>query len=416
MNNHKAKISIIVSTVIIVALGLLWFRFDESILALTNQETPNMVLGAEFAISPAEVIYPNAVVFKTRIEGIKVGETVNFTYWLNCPDESIDFNHLSKKEVCGDPAQDPSLGKRLIGINGVINIPSQSYSQSGKYTAKILIEGRGDKIERRSTVMVKPKIDLKVNGVYDTSANIPIGSDLLLSWEVLGLSKNGKCLSSWGGEKQPKGTETLRGLNISNTDYSLTCTGSDGSSNTDTVKVTSVPKVSIRYKDDLNSSQNSGEAKAVFGSGSALIWESSGTGNAPTPCLGKGTDPLWDGKQLPANGSFEISGLSSSTNYAIECVGDGGKNEASILVKVNKGNCAFQGDNEINAVFFCQNKLAVLSNSDNINFTGSYVASDFNISTISKNIHFYYQPNLDQNWPPGFKYLSLPSTQETKNK
>ena len=416
MNNKKFKIGLIASFISISLIALLWFRFGEKILALTDQEILNPQLTADFSVTPSEVVFPNSVSFKTKIDGIKVGDTIDFTYWLNCPYDSTDFSYLSGKEICGDPTKDPKLGQRLIGIKGVINIPSQNYAQAGKSTAKILIEKNGQKIERRSTVTVKPKIDLKANGVYHTLANIPSGSDLVLSWNVQGMSNAGKCSSSWSGEKPASGTETLRGPNISNKDYSMTCTEPDGTSNTDTVKVTSVPKVTIRLQDNVNQSQNASEATAAFDSDTAIIWEAIGTDGSATPCVGKGNDPLWDGKLLPANGSFQITGLSSSTNYAVECHNDGGKSEATIAVKVNKGNCAFQGNNEINAVFFCKNKLAVLNNSDNINFTGSYVASDFSISAVSKNIRFYYQPNLDQNWPPGFKYLSLPSAQETKNK
>jgi len=397
---------------LVATFAFIAFRFGERVFALTDEELLNPEFNAEFVASPGETLFPNPVSFTTKVFGVKAGETINFTFWLNCSSDSTDYGYLSRSDVCGDPSKDKSLGQRSVNIKGANSIPAQTYQRAGKYTAKILIEKKSQRVERRAAVTVKPVVDIKANGVFDKHADVPYGGSLELSWTTAGLSDKAKCISSWEGEKKLNDKQVIGNINDAKKTFTLTCSEADAS-NSDSVEAGAIPKVIIRLRDNLQ--RNAIDVISPFDSGNAVIWEAYGAEATPTPCTAHGSDPGWDGKLLAANGSFNITGLTSTTTYSVECRGYGGTNQASVTTKVNKGNCAFMGDNTINAAFFCENKLVVLSNANNINFTGSFVAKDFSIATIAKNIRFYYQAILDDKWPPGFRYLELPKTDEVKN-
>ncbi|MDO8444404.1 MAG: hypothetical protein Q7S80_02790 [bacterium] len=75
------------------------------------------------------------------------------------------------------------------------------------------------------------------------------------------------------------------------------------------------------------------------------------------------------------------------------------------------GNCTFNGNNKVQAMVFCENKFTALGNGE---FTGSFVASDFEINP-SSSVLFSYDPAFDSSQPPGFRNLAMPGTKEVGN-
>ncbi len=76
------------------------------------------------------------------------------------------------------------------------------------------------------------------------------------------------------------------------------------------------------------------------------------------------------------------------------------------------GDCAFRGNNKIQAMVFCANTFTASANGE---FTGSFVASNFSISTASS-VLFSYDPAFDNGQPPGFRNLAMPGTKEVGNR
>ncbi len=288
-----------------------------------------------------------------------------------------------------------------------------------KFNDKFLLVAKADNTtsaltSSQTSASSKIRVDIKANDVYDKHADVQYGDTLKLSWTVTGMSDRGKCVSSWNGAKKTSGSELISTFHDANIAYTLTCTDIDGSSGADTVTAGSVPKISLGLANSQSGASVSG-VTAQFATASTLVWQAMGTDNSSAACTGVGIDPNWSGKNFSSSGSFNIGVISSTITYSLECKSAGGKNQASLIVKAGSGNCAFLGNNTINAAVFCVNKLSVLNNGNNIDFRGSFVAADFSLPSISKNIRFYYQTNLDGNWPPGFESLNLPKTEEVKN-
>jgi hypothetical protein len=94
---------------------------------------------------------------------------------------------------------------------------------------------------------------------------------------------------------------------------------------------------------------------------------------------------------------------------------DPAKDRLGIIVLKNDsgtdGNCTFGSGSQVTAMVFCQNTLTANNNSL---FIGSFVANDFTINGDS--LQFVYDPAFDDNQPPGFRNLILPTSTEVGNK
>ncbi len=418
-NNKKKKILYIASSIIF--LLIVCFCFKENIyktLAATDQEVLNPKLDLDFSSSASEVDYPGNVIFNTKIKGIKAGQSFNYTFWYDCSDDSSDYSYLTRSDVCGDPVKNPSLGIRYSNIKSIGNIPKRNYPTAGKYTAKVLVERGDEKVERRADINVKPKVSLIANSLSNDIVDVNYGGSVDLSWTVAGLSDSGKCASSWDGEKQKTGSQKISSIEAGTTKLILTCTEPDGASGFALVEAKLVPKIDLRASSNETSISSSDlrTAEMPFNAQVVISWNSYGTSAAmSTPCTGFGSDSSWDGKMFGANGSFIANKITTNTKYGLICSGLGGKNEQSITLKIDQGNCSFEGNNTIKAAVFCKKKLVILNEGDNVNFTGSFVAKKFSLSDNSKNIRFYYDPKTGSNWPPGFRYLDIPDLVEKPN-
>ncbi len=74
------------------------------------------------------------------------------------------------------------------------------------------------------------------------------------------------------------------------------------------------------------------------------------------------------------------------------------------------GNCTFGSNVVLRAAVLCRQTFSVPSGKKNIDFTGSFVANNFNVMNNDENynIRFNYDYNLSKNWPPGFRSLNMP--------
>ncbi|OGD56834.1 hypothetical protein A2V71_00970 [Candidatus Berkelbacteria bacterium RBG_13_40_8] len=114
-----------------------------------------------------------------------------------------------------------------------------------------------------------PTVDLKING--QDSATISAGSSVNLSWNSTNATS---CSSSWGGDKNTSGTETIQDVTSSRS-FTLTCQGSGGS-NSDSVSVTVQAAGGGESGEDTDETGSMGDTSEEDTSGSGE------TGTAPT--------------------------------------------------------------------------------------------------------------------------------------
>ena len=70
------------------------------------------------------------------------------------------------------------------------------------------------------------------------------------------------------------------------------------------------------------------------------------------------------------------------------------------------GKVEFMGNNIVEAALFSTNRINVLG--DNVEMRGSFVAKEYLIGVNRFGIKIFYDFNLENNWPPGFRYFDMP--------
>lgn len=83
----------------------------------------------------------------------------------------------------------------------------------------------------------------------------------------------------------------------------------------------------------------------------------------------------------------------------------------SIKVLINSA-LVFGKNSKFQGVVFSEGTITINSNSE---LKGSFVGKDFDMTSMS-NINIFYDYNLDEGWPPGFRYLKMPSPKEIGNR
>lgn len=132
------------------------------------------------------------------------------------------------------------------------------------------------------------------------------------------------------------------------------------------------------------------------------------------------------GKAWTYNGALDIS--KSRTYYGLgtiivsgDLAFDSGvsitKGSGGILGFIVFGNVTFAGNNEISAPIIsvgCGGSGGKMTVGSNVKLSGSYVANSFDLTGAS-NAQVVYDPELDFNWPPGFRYLAMPGMKPVAN-
>lgn len=124
---------------------------------------------------------------------------------------------------------------------------------------------------------------------------------------------------------------------------------------------------------------------------------------------------------LTAKTTYTYSGRGTIIVKGYLTIDDGAKlvpsNQSSDslgIIVLNKSetvlsNITASGNNNIEAVILGQNSFTV--NDNNSTFVGSFVAKTFS-GMSGSNIRFFYDYDLDENWPPGFRSLNMPTAKE----
>jgi hypothetical protein len=72
-----------------------------------------------------------------------------------------------------------------------------------------------------------------------------------------------------------------------------------------------------------------------------------------------------------------------------------------------KGDVTIEGNVKLNAAIFATGKINISGNI--VDAQGSYVAKGFDIPSARRYVRFRYDYKLDDNWPPGFRFFSMPT-------
>lgn len=116
-------------------------------------------------------------------------------------------------------------------------------------------------------------------------------------------------------------------------------------------------------------------------------------------------------KFFEGRGTIIVKG---NLTFAPNCMIKEVPNSDSKLGFIVTGNVTIGAGCEIHAPIFTKGSITINSNTK---LYGSYVAKTFyGINTSSNtNINVFYDYNLDDAWPPGFRYLDMPKPKESGN-
>lgn len=190
--------------------------------------------------------------------------------------------------------------------------------------------------------------------------------------------------------------------------------------------MTSEQYTAYRSKIDTLAGEGAETNTGTLNSTSPWFLESSNIGS-----LGSGSSPegkVWTiknqnvGSDLILRGSHTYTGKGTLIIQHVNLIANNNATltpddaNSKLGIIVLDGKCEFKGNNKIQAAIFCMNSDTSdnvanpddgkFISSDNSEFTGSFVANNFNINGV--NTRFYYDYDFDDMWPPGFKYLNMP--------
>ena len=75
---------------------------------------------------------------------------------------------------------------------------------------------------------------------------------------------------------------------------------------------------------------------------------------------------------------------------------------------IASGSINFEGNNQVRAAIFSEARVNIRDPANNVEVMGSVVAKNFLIQKPRIGIRFFYDFNLEDNWPPGFRYFQMP--------
>jgi len=217
----------------------------------------------------------------------------------------------SSTDATGCTASGDWSGSKATSGSQTINALTANSSFS------LTCSGAGGSANDSVSVTVSPPSAPIVN-LSTSPSSLPYNGSTTLSWSS---SNTSGCTASggWTGNKATSGSQTMSAL-ISNSTFSLTCSGAGGSAN-DSVSVTVAAPPSGPIV-NLSASPSS----LPYNGSTTLSWSSNNT----TSCTASGD---WTGNKA-TSGSQTMSALTSNSNFSLACSGAGGSANDSVSVTV----------------------------------------------------------------------------------
>lgn len=388
---------------------------------------------------------------------------IDYFFWPDCYNPALAATATYDQTVaaCGAPltyANNPGLvlSNTYTGI-------TYDYPQAGIKYPRIIVARNGINSPLTSiTIYLKPSMSFRAETLTTTdgdSENITWISQpgstiqayyhdsVRFVWTVKGIidpstlceatqSASGSDIT-WTGTKNPTGTETLGEISGGTHTFTLTCHTSVDAwrdrSNTRTLTFIVSPAVSLKAElvqsPTTNITSTNGQTLAFNAGGAGIPINSKIklTGSFFGPITTCSINSSQSSYIVPTNPfTFTTSGSQTTTipvdqasDFTLSCSYTSGATTSTSWTKIQaiiaEGNCAFYGDNKIQALFFCKNSFSAMNGADNLDMKGSIVAKGFDITSSSYNVFFQYDQRLADKEPPGFRYLNIPRPKEVGN-
>lgn len=218
------------------------------------------------------------------------------------------------------------------GWSGAISLSGSNTAlgpQVGSWTATFTCANGAGTVSRNVTVNVRPPALPTVTAYSSGGTNLvgPMRSDF--SWNSSNTS--GCSVSStagyWNASAGQNGSISVGPIS-SNVTFSVTCRNSSGNTASDNVTYRYVPPAPPVPSLSVWASP----AVVTSGGGTSVFWSASNvTGNT---CVLTGDTMGWIAGGLPASGSYWVSGIWSSTRFAVMCTNASGSGSGSVNVAV----------------------------------------------------------------------------------
>jgi hypothetical protein len=470
----KFRLIIVTLTLILLVFGLSLAIYHIRSYAIGRSTMATSLIISDFSTYPSasdaiwdDTQFPNGQVhFKVSVRG-KTG-TIDFFLWQNCPGyvKGTVYTDATLATVCGKaPDYTTSVDRNNLYYDHEFD---SIYANAGSFKPVILVRRGNIFMHSTLNVVLKPNVDLwsesnsdinvippfNIDGVGYAPANQVVNSIayndyVRLNWAVKGAPTGTVCTATssdnkWVGSKTTTGPATppyfwMKGGQYF---YKLSCITPDSVTNSDQLTLNIPPKVELQASGYDQNGDYKTSALAENGTTTYLgsippiimgaIIHLDGWATGADSCtltssppdlidLSKSTGTL---VRVPLFDNDSVVGISGASTFTMTCkrtvTGSSGnpvvlEGFASVSVITSKGNGAFQGNNRIEAMIFCNNAITTLSGGNNIEFVGAIAAKDFNIDAKSLNVRFYYDFSGDDKVPPGFKYLNIPTPKETGN-
>ena len=440
--------------------------FNNSLIISDFSTTPSVLPIANVMWNDISVPHTNDVKFNVSVRG-RSG-VVNYSFWSNCSgyDPNTIYNTASLQTVCNKiPDYSSATSTSSLWQNKIISF---TYAEAGNYKPVILVERNGVFMHKSVDVSLKPYVDLSVESANDSVFTAPVATNAVgvyapaaqtvntinygqfarLKWLIKGVPAAAICtpsvssLGGWAGSGRKTSfdsTYLLGDMSVGGTyTFRLTCSY-NGVTNYDELTINIPPKVELRATVFGFPSATSFNGQTIglssidlgvpLNSIVTLNGWSTGADKCTLSSLPPAAFPTEFANSLSITGkqpSFvnrTSKGINGTTDFILTCTRNSNPpiiptaltSSATIRVYSSSGNCAFKGNNTIQAMTFCKNSLVTLNGADNIQMTGSFVAKSFLLDNVSDNIRFFYDYNTGDKIPPGFKYLNIPSPKEVGN-
>ena len=171
-----------------------------------------------------------------------------------------------------------------------------------------------------TTVTVKqaPIITLTAN-----PPSVALNSSSTLTWSVLNNVTSCTASGGWSGTKAITGGSVKTANLATTTSYTLSCTGSGGTSATTTTVTINQPAPTVTL--------TAASSSIAYNGSTTLTWSTT----YATSCVATGGSSYWNGSSLATTTTHWSTGISTTTyNYIINCTGPGGSASASTTVTV----------------------------------------------------------------------------------
>jgi hypothetical protein len=395
-----------------------------------------------------------------------MGRTGNIQYffWPDCYNPALATTATYDQTVaaCGAPLT-YSNNPGLVLSNTYSGI-TYDYPQAGIKYPRIIVERNEINSPLTSiTIYIKPSIDFYawtqptttgetnpswISHSGDTAIQAYYHDNVQFTWTVLGLPAGNTCVASqipatgsgltWAGSKPLAGArvDILGQINGGLWKFDLLCNTSANAwrNRPNNLTLTFIVSPAVSLKAELVGSPTTNVTSV---NGQTIPFDAGGTGisiNSRIKLTGSFAGPVTTCSITSSQSSFlspnpfvfttsprqiTTTPVDVASDFTLSCsYTSGGITSTSwtmIQAIIAKGNCAFYGDNNIQALFFCKNSFSAMNGADNLDMKGSIVARGFDITSSSYNVFFQYDQRLADKEPPGFRYLNIPRAKEVGN-